>query len=756
MRGIRYIPNFIVALLLTTLVHAQEPTLPPVNAATPTPLPAFPIEVNQLVEFNINSFSFALRYSWEASAGTSYTITMENTSGDLDPLLTIFDSSNQEIASNDDIENGNRNARIDFTPSESGTYIIEATRFEQNTGTTTGSAALIIEIENANAMDMTMDPLSLPPPYGVDFEYIDYGAVTSNNLNETTTQRYYVIEGRQGDFVRVILNRTAGDIASSLTIRNPDLVELGRVAQSNDEEIILYATFPETAWYLLVVESTTGSGNFSIFPAQLNSLVIESGQTIQGEFVEDTPILSYVFDAKIGDEVVASVTGDAASTIRPEIAIFDRSFELLAQSTASTTKAQATTTIPRSGTYILQVQNMQENVVGVFNLTLSTKAIAIADLDVKSIQYNKTVQGTILDSQPFDLYRFAAKPTDLVTIEMTPQSENSMIDPYLILMDAELNEISFNDNIGGSSAARITLFEIPNEGEYYILAGRAGLREGTTTGTYNLGIQAGNIETEIGTVSATLRWDGEADLNLFMRTPTGQTISWSRPQVDNIGTLQIDSNTNCETPTNQPIEHVYVPPSTVASGDYIFWVWYQNTCMMSQEVTFDLEVRVFDQEVIRITRDDRVLLEPDQRFETGVRVVDNDVIVLEEGTVTNPAPQQRASQGGDILINFGQEMIGTLDDEVYAQFYQFEGTQGSRVTIQVDQLTGDLDPIIVLRNANDQNLASNDDSADTINSQLSYSLPSDGRYVIAVTRYGLREGTTSGDYRIQLEEDEDY
>ena len=40
----------------------------------------------------------------------------------------------------------------------------------------------------------------------------------------------------------------------------------------------------------------------------------------------------------------------------------------------------------------------------------------------------------------------------------------------------------------------------------------------------------------------------------------------------------------------------------------------------------------------------------------------------------------------------------------------------------------------------------------TRSARLSYTLPDDGSYVIAVTRFGLHSGTTSGDFRLALEQ----
>ena len=114
--------------------------------------------------------------------------------------------------------------------------------------------------------------------------------------------------------------------------------------------------------------------------------------------------------------------------------------------------------------------------------------------------------------------------------------------------------------------------------------------------------------------------------------------------------------------------------------------------------------------------------------------------------------ESTASEGGDTLIRYGQSVNGTLTDAVYARFYQFTAAQDDQITVSVETLTGDLDPYVVLRDDIDTNLTSNDDAdSSTRNARLTYTIPEDGLYIIAVTRFGLRDGTTTGDFKLTLE-----
>ena len=79
---------------------------------------------------------------------------------------------------------------------------------------------------------------------------------------------------------------------------------------------------------------------------------------------------------------------------------------------------------------------------------------------------------------------------------------------------------------------------------------------------------------------------------------------------------------------------------------------------------------------------------------------------------------------------------------MYALFYQFSGAAGDAVVIEAARLSGDLDPVLVLHDAADNALpdGENDDATgETRDARLTYTLPADGTYIIAVTRYGVRD-----------------
>lgn len=733
--------------LLPSLALAQTPT--PTEPPPATTTPVFPLRPGT-IEGNINDAVPSVRYSFEARADESATIRMETTSGDLDPFLFLYAPDGSLLERNDDEASGVRSARIALTLTQTGTYVVEATRFAQAGASSSGTFRLTLAIAGGQVDPIPTDPLANRPDFGVDYTIIAYQDIAAGTLGVGDTPRYYAVGGQQGDLVRAIMTRTNGDLAPHLRILNRRTEDISLESSLRAGESIAYVTLPETGWYLIEAGGRGGAGTYDLYVNRIAAAVLQVGEAITGGFTPDAPSVSYILNARIGDLITANMfTTDGEGSVQPALQLLDLSLQPLAEATGERfTTLRAS--IPRSGPYILQAINRQPSASGGFNLRLTSLPVDIARLPVQTASYNNQYQGEITNDAPQAFYRFSGKAGELVTIAMN--AVNSSLDSFLILMDSDLNELVTNDDVSTTRNARITQFRLPKDGDYLILAGRAGLARGSTRGAYQLALTAGQISLNPGAVTATLNWSSSSDLNLFVRDPARRIISWSSPRSPSGGILQIDSNTRCETLTDQPVEHIHWPAADLRPGDYTIWVWHQNGCGRLDPANFTLELTVDGEPALRTG----AALAPGQRYEAQLRVfTDGRSVITNDGAITNPSPQQRASEGGDILIRYGEGATGTLNDQVYALFYQFSGSKGDVIRATAETLTGNLDPILVLRDESGINLPGgiNDDAdPSTRNPRLSYTLPDDGDYVIAVTRFGLHSGTTSGDFRLTLEQ----
>ena len=739
-----------------TPAPSETPTItptfaPPTDTPVPTATtaPVFPIGPGS-IEGNINDTFSSARYSFTANRDDSVTIRMETTSGDLDPFLSLYGPDGSLIGRNDDEASGNRNSLIALTLAEGGTYIIEATRFAE--GSSTGTFRLSLTIAGTQSTQTPDDPLGSGPDFAVPYEILDYGDSEFRTLDATTSRRYFAIGGQQGDLVRVLVT-TLDALVPHVRILNRNSEEISRQSETRPGEIISYTTLPETGWYLVEVNAESGIGTFNIFVNRLASAVLQIGELVNGTFTTEVPAVSYIVNARIGDQIAVSMFAtERESGVQPQLVLRDLNQTPITETLRNEDRFATLPilTIPRSGPYILEASNLNGEAQGGFQLRLTSYPADIARLNAEPVSYNKDYPSGIDGAAPQHYFRFSGTTGDLVTINMNRESGN--LDPYLILMDSDLNEIAANNDASiNTRDARIIQFRLPKDGDYYILASRNDLAQGTTAGAFNLALTVGAISLDPGSVTATLHWTGVADLNLFVRDPLGRSISWSDPSSPSGGTLQIDSNTGCQTPSAEPVEHIYFPSSDPVAGDYEAWVWYQDGCGREDPVTFSLAINVNGDVVLETSGE----LRPRQRFETGMRVTEEgESGITNTGRVTTPTAQQEASEGGDLFIRYGENVTGTISDEQYALFYQFDGAAGDEVLIRVERLTSDLDSIVVLRDADNRNLpdGSNDDADPTTHdSLLTYTLPNTGEYIIAVTRFGVREGTTTGNFRLTLE-----
>lgn len=714
-----------IIIMCTSINHAQSEIIP--------------IDI-ETVTGEITAADAIQRYRFTAEATQTYIITMEATGGDLDPQLFLLDADGQPIDENDDIDtaSGNRDARIVFTPDVSGTYIIDATRFLQSTGTYRLTLALDADIETADL-----------PDFDVAFTQIQYLLPAQGTINAENPIQYFVFRGTQGELVQFTADATSADFTPNLTVYTDAFTALDRLVQNTATRQVVNAVIPQDDWYLIEVTGREASvGTFTLVARRASNTVLQEASPIQATFTPEQQTLTFIVNATINERLFINLSQLTGDDIETRITVRDLGQEPIDLRRATPT--QVLVDVPRSGAYLVEVRNVSDNdtASGGFRISLRRSTFDITKLQLTDVSYFNDYTGTITDRNAIDYYRLSGKRDEIVTVVMESVGADNGLDPFLILMDSDLNEIAFNDNAGAARTAQIAQFELPYNGDYYILATRADLETGATSGAYSMQITAGQIQPEAGNLTATLRWTGSADLNLFVTTPDGQRISWANPTSAS-GRTQVTSNTNCEIISNQPIEHIYFPDTLPRSdeNDYIIWAWYQDDCDTADETEFDLLITLDGEPYIERT----AILSIGQRFETSFRLSSQqDAQIVERGSITSPSPQQTASQGGDTLIVYGQTLTGTLNDAVYARFYQFTGNAGDRVQITVERTTNNLDPIVVLRDETGENLAIDDDGGTGRNATLDYTLPDDGRYIIGVTRFGLREGRTFGNYRLSL------
>ena len=97
--------------------------------------------------------------------------------------------------------------------------------------------------------------------------------------------------------------------------------------------------------------------------------------------------------------------------------------------------------------------------------------------------------------------------------------------------------------------------------------------------------------------------------------------------------------------------------------------------------------------------------------------------------------------GGD--ISFGGSVTSRLDGLQEAHNWEFEGTRGQQVTIEVDGIGGS-DPRARLISPRGRVVARDDDGGGGLDAKITATLPADGTYTVRIDMF------TAGEYRLTL------
>ena len=119
--------------------------------------------------------------------------------------------------------------------------------------------------------------------------------------------------------------------------------------------------------------------------------------------------------------------------------------------------------------------------------------------------------------------------------------------------------------------------------------GTTTLPPATTTSTVPLTTTTVVLGT--GDVQATLRWIGDADLDLHVIDPDGFEIFFDRAESPSGGLLDIDQVPTCGADISNHVENVFWPDDGAIPGDYqAFVVHYEESCGAPAEFLLELKI----------------------------------------------------------------------------------------------------------------------------------------------------------------------
>lgn len=437
-------------------------------------------------------------YNINGSRGAIVRIQLLATDGDLDPILALFDPSQNLLISRDD-SNGSRNIDITLTFQENGAYTLVMGRFGYALGTTSGN------------FDLSIERVGVSSDEGSSLQY---GIPITNTITNMQPRLFFTFEAQAGDIINVSMIRSSGsldpyiqllDANRFLVAENDDAngnthnAQIQTLVIDNPGTYILVATRygqasgDSAGSFVLTIEeaSNSGLGNSRFAPAGL-----VFNQTITAELSQNRYERFYVFDGQ-RDQII-SISMDRtqfAGQLDPYLVLTNAGFQPLIEDDDAGSGSNAyleNYRLPADGLYyIIATRFERENGTsfGEYNLTLTDEGSAFADVapEIPRLLYGTTIQGTIDFNATEAFYVFWGTEGERVIITMDRTTGD--LDAVLELLDSAQVRMLRDDDTGFENNARIDT-TLTYTGLHYIRATRYEGNTGNlnTSGDYRLAL----------------------------------------------------------------------------------------------------------------------------------------------------------------------------------------------------------------------------------------------------------------------------
>ena len=659
------------------------------------------LTVGDVVTATLDSENFNQVYTVAASQGDTLTVSVSTDAEDLAPTLQLVDQRGNVVAQDIDLATPATADLANISVPTTGTYYIIVARGSGAEGDASGNFTLNLSgTQQVGGQSVTLEN------GGIDIE-MGWNAAVDLNVEVRDPVGGTVHAFSPGSPSGGALDANVNEVCDTATADSPT-------------EIVAWPAGPIPA------------GSYEIIVYYIDGCSIGGPQL-------------FTLDTTVNGETTQSITG----TLNPS------------------QKYLARLIIEPDGTWRLENGGVNAGI----DVTIFQNEIAGAD----NIAIGSTVSGVITNDQPATAYTFDATAGQSVTVSLDAQTGS--LDSYLALLGPDNATLDINDDaLEGTTNSAITR-AIAVDGTYTILATRYGLNIGGTEGEYRLTLSAAaeiptgvdsaqatpipdgatevvSSELPAGSIEVKLTWPTNADIQLSVRDPFGETVYDDAASIRSGGVLYSDGNRQCTDTTTSPVSYIYWPENRLTAGVYEVEVWYQSTCDDNSLVTFNLSVDVGDQTIINTDQESQLASQYMITFtvnQDGTATAGpGGFFNMESASTLNyQTVLDTASQ-----ITYGQTVSGSITDRQRSVIYAFDAVQGDRISVGMDQTGGTLDPAIYLIAPDGTQIEYNDDilpNGENRNSAITDKvLAFTGTYYVIATHYGLNYGGTQGTYTLSL------
>lgn len=431
-------------------------------------------------------------YSLAGARGEVVRFTLQATSGDLDPVLTVFTREGEAIFQQDDA-GGSRNVEATLTFSENATYFVVVARYGYSLGSTSGEYELIVERVGVLSEE------------GVTLQY---GEPVFNTISNARPQLYYTFQARAGDIIDVEMVRASGMLDPKLLLVDSDRFLIAENDDFNEDTavarisnvliertgtyIIVATRYGEAVgdtvgnFALLVDESrNSGLGNNRLAPAPLFF-----DQQVTGRITGDRAQQYYEFEAE--QDQIITVTMERANAegqLDAYLVLANAGFQPLIENDDGGSGKNARIAnyrLPAAGRYVIiatRFNGREGETFGDYRLTLLDEGDAYDGVPdaIPRLLYGTIVPDSITEDDLESLYVFWGTAGERISIAMNRSTGN--LDPVIELLDDERVRMLRDDSSGNGENARIET-TLTYTGVHYI---RATRYEGSAKNNATLG-----------------------------------------------------------------------------------------------------------------------------------------------------------------------------------------------------------------------------------------------------------------------------
>ncbi|MCC7446205.1 MAG: hypothetical protein IT324_02255 [Anaerolineae bacterium] len=432
----------------------------------------------------IGTIKAGARDDWHfvGSVGDVIALTVERTSGDLEPVLLLHDPADRPVTGTQAAAGQGSAALIQVRLAQTGPYRIQV----GGSGQTAGEYALklTLTISGGITPTPTLSATTVSPDSIAGT--ITYGATVQGELDNNIYRQSWRFRGNAGDTLDIRMTAASGNLNPMLALISPlgDIVAVNDSASGGLDAGILAFQLPYTGDYTIMARRSGGSGGREGTTAGRYSLtltlrgtgtaaqnsVIGLGATVQGRLRDEVP--QAVYRMEIGG--MLAVNFDLGSLHRIARVRFLTTAGSVLASYQGISPLLVSTRLPDKGPFLVEVSSTSyENQPSVdFGLTIYR--LSAQTTSAQPLHYGELRRVTSAISRPTAVATpdaasvgnerlfFLGRAGDLVSLQITPATAASK---SRALLSGPQDTVLFEGNLGSGVSQ---VFALPESGPYEI------------------------------------------------------------------------------------------------------------------------------------------------------------------------------------------------------------------------------------------------------------------------------------------------